>query len=134
VTYATNLKLPVIVGTALLLAAALFPTAGAAPGSVVSRGRCIGYPPEISFGGTIGAQRDQEVFSWRTTCTSAVYASVTGALQISIQEQVSGGWRLRAAGAYAHVPDLGPGTYRLVVTNRYTQSTTYTVRHRRGMG
>jgi len=47
---------------------------------------------------------------------------------------VPGGWKVRAAGVYAQVPDLGPGTYRIVITNASAMSTAYTIRHRRGMG
>lgn len=123
-----------VITGALLFAAFIAPVAEASSTQAPSRGRCVGYLPEISFGATIAPRSEREVFSWTTTCTSTTYASVSGNVSVSIQKQVPGGWEVRATGGYAHVPDLGPGTYRLVIKNISVAPAPYTVRHRRGLG
>lgn len=127
-------KLALIVGVALLGATSMTTAPEVAAAPTISRGHCIGTLPEISFGGTIAPQREEEVFSWSTTCTSSAYASASGGVLVSIQERVPGGWRVRSTGGYAHIPDVGPGTYRIVVKSTSASSTAYTVRHRRGIG
>ena len=105
---------------------------------VINQGRgdwglCFAYFPQLTLEGRLKSYQSEVVFTWKTTCHSAFSASGSGAT-IILQRLGGGGWVDMTSGASSYVPDLGPGTYRIVARNNSARAMEYTVRHRRGMG
>lgn len=96
-------------------------------------GRCIAYLPQITTEGRLQGGETKEVFTWNTTCHSSFTASATGA-SIRVQRLVGGTWQNLTSGISSYIADLGPGTYRILAVNIYQTTSTYSVRHRRGLG
>lgn len=96
-------------------------------------GRCIGYLPESISEGRLAAGDATIVHTWKTTCHSSFSASAARGTAI-LQKLASGEWRNLTYGYSSYVPDLGPGTYRLVVYNPSHLPLNYRIRHRQGLG
>lgn len=96
-------------------------------------GRCFAYFPQLTLEGRLRSYESEVVFTWNTTCHSSFSASGSGAT-IILQRLGGTGWVDMTSGISSYVPDLGPGTYRIVARNDWARAVEYKVRHRRGMG
>ncbi|URL58328.1 hypothetical protein IM816_17325 [Luteibacter flocculans] len=96
-------------------------------------GRCIAYLPPLTLAGRLNGGDSEVVFTWRTTCHSSFSASASGATVV-LQRLSGSGWVDMTSGFPSYVPDLGPGTYRIVAKNEWARAADYQIRHRRGLG
>jgi hypothetical protein len=96
-------------------------------------GRCIAYLPQLIVDGQLNPGQVKEVFTWSTTCHSAFSASARGT-SIRVQKLVGTDWETLTTGYSSHIADLGPGTYRIMAVNSLHFRTSFSVRHRRGLG
>lgn len=96
-------------------------------------GRCIAYLPQLATQGRLQGGETKEVFRWSTTCHSSFSASAVGA-SIRVQKLTGGAWQNLTSGISSHIADLGPGSYRILAVNMYQTTSTYSIRHRRGLG
>lgn len=96
--------------------------------------RCIATMPELTSQGVLPPATEEVDFRWNTTCVSTFSASVSGGATLSIQRAQGGIWYTVGSGASTVIPNLGPGSYRIVVRNTQYHRINYSVRHRRGLG
>lgn len=100
-------------------------------------GACTTYSNGSQVTGTLVAQDAIILASWNTLCTSVVavsMSSVFGRYQVQIWQQ--GSWSAifdsDAQGASAYLPNLPPGSYRIVGYNpQMTASSKYTLTYNR---
>jgi hypothetical protein len=124
-------KLSYLSSLALALAVLTIP-ANATPLTVGKR--CIGALPELTSHGVLSPGAREVDFRWDTTCVGTFSASVSGGATLSIQRAQGGIWYTVGSGVSAIIPNLGPGSYRIVVQNTQYHRINYSVRHRRGLG
>jgi len=117
---------------------ALCPAIHAAPSSGKlqgPRGRCFAYPKDQVLQGYLAAGQIYEMFNWTTNCTGTTATSVTasGWIEASLQQLVNGRWKTLDRGSYLFA-NIGPGTYRVVMTNTSQVRAMYAIRHGHGIG
>lgn len=127
----TKARLSYLTTLALALAVLAAP-ANATP--LTSGRRCIATMPELTSQGVLSPGAAEVDFRWSTTCVSTFSASVTGGAILTIQRAQGGDWYNVGSGTSAVIPNLGPGSYRIVVENIQYHRINYSVRHRRGLG
>jgi len=109
-------------------------TAPANATSLAVGNRCIATMPELTSQGVLSPGAEVVEFRWDTTCVGTLSASVSGGAALSIERAQGGDWHTIASGLSAVIPNLGPGSYRIVVHNTQHHRINYSVRHRRGLG
>lgn len=118
--------------TLALALAVLGASANATP--LTAGKRCIATMPELTSQGVLSPGAAEVDFRWSTTCIGTFSASVTGGAILKIQRAQDGDWHTVGSGTSTVIPNLGPGSYRIVVENTQYHRINYSVRHRRGLG
>ncbi|MGA7440513.1 MAG: hypothetical protein WBW32_20515 [Luteibacter sp.] len=103
--------------------------AAVAGASAEYAGKCNMTFPEQRVSGRLAAGGSVVLREWSSRCTGLFTASA-GSGRPMLQEHVGGRWLTVQQGISIHVPQLGPGSYRLVVVNVTTAPAMYNVRFR----
>lgn len=96
-------------------------------------GPCFMTFPEQRATGRLNAGASVLLREWSSRCSGLFTASSGGGTPVLLQH-VGGKWVPVGRGASIHVPQLGPGSYRLVVENVTTSVATYSIRYRTSGG
>ena len=129
-------KAALVLGTFASLALCSVIHAAPSPGKAqATRGRCFAYPKDLVLQGYLAAGQEYEMFNWTTNCTAPTSTSVTGSGSIDtvLQQLVNGSWITLDSGFHLFA-NIGPGTYRVVMTNTAQARAFYTIRHGHGIG
>jgi hypothetical protein len=96
-------------------------------------GPCFMTFPEQRATGRLNAGASILLREWSSRCSGLFTASSGGGTPVLLQ-LAGGKWVPVGRGASIHVPQLAPGSYRLVVENTTTGVATYSVRYRTSGG